>query len=138
MTETGDKKLEKKAYLIVNSQVFPLTKEVTTIGRKLDNDLVIQDILVSRKHAEIRFQESKYFIYDLDSTGGTYLNNKKISEAKLFSGDLILISNIPLMFIDESKSLEIDSSKSTGELGDGEDNDNDEDDSDPEEVDEGE
>jgi pSer/pThr/pTyr-binding forkhead associated (FHA) protein len=107
---------EKKAYLIVNSQVFPLTKEVTTIGRKLDNDLVIQDILVSRKHAEIRYEDDQYFIFDLDSTGGTYLNNKKITEAKLFSGDLILISNIPLMFIDESKSLEADSSASTGEL----------------------
>lgn len=111
-------KQEKKAYLIVNSQVFPLTKDITTIGRKLDNDLVIQDILVSRKHAEIRNREGRYFLFDLESTGGTYLNNKKIDEAKLYSGDLILISNIPIMFIDESKALELDSLKSTGELSD--------------------
>lgn len=116
MENSSTPKQEKKAYLIVNSQVFPLTKEITTIGRKLDNDLVIQDILVSRKHAEIRFENGKYAIYDLNSTGGTYLNNKKVEEAKLFSGDLILISNIPLMFIDESKTLEMDSSKKTGEL----------------------
>lgn len=116
MSNSTEPKKETKAYLIVNSQVFPLTKEITTIGRKLDNDLVIQDILVSRKHAEIRVQDDKYFIYDLESTGGTYLNNKKVSRAKLYSGDLILISNIPLMFIDESKSLEMDASKSTGEL----------------------
>jgi pSer/pThr/pTyr-binding forkhead associated (FHA) protein len=116
MSDSSEPKKETKAYLIVNSQVFPLSKEITTIGRKLDNDLVIQDILVSRKHAEIRFQDEKYFIYDLESTGGTYLNNKKVSHAKLYSGDLILISNIPLMFIDESKSLEMDAAKSTGEL----------------------
>jgi pSer/pThr/pTyr-binding forkhead associated (FHA) protein len=114
-------KKNKKAYLIVNSQVFPLTKEITTIGRKLDNDLVIQDILVSRKHAEIRFEDGQFFIFDLDSTGGTYLNNKKVTEAKLFSGDLIMISNIPLMFIDESKSLEADSAAITGDLVDEED-----------------
>ena len=107
---------EKKAYLIVNSQVFPLTRDVTTIGRKLDNDLVIQDILVSRKHSEIRFLSGKYYIHDLESTGGTYLNNKKITESILYSGDLILISNIPLMFIDESKALEMDAAKLTGEL----------------------
>ena len=120
MSNSTESKKETKAYLIVNSQVFPLTKEITTIGRKLDNDLVIQDILVSRKHAEIRFQDDKYFIYDLESTGGTYLNNKKVSNAKLYSGDLILISNIPLMFIDESRSLELDAAKSTGELGESE------------------
>ncbi|MEN8240476.1 MAG: FHA domain-containing protein [Chloroflexota bacterium] len=116
MKNTTDTNQEKKAYLIVNSQVFPLTRDVTTIGRKLDNDLVIQDILVSRKHSEIRFVDDKYYIHDLESTGGTYLNNKKINESILYSGDLILISNIPLMFIDESKALEMDAAKLTGEL----------------------
>ena len=116
MKNTTETNQEKKAYLIVNSQVFPLTRDVTTIGRKLDNDLVIQDILVSRKHSEIRFADGKYYIHDLESTGGTYLNNKKINESILYSGDLILISNIPLMFIDESKALEMDAAKLTGEL----------------------
>jgi pSer/pThr/pTyr-binding forkhead associated (FHA) protein len=116
MNNSNDTNQEKKAYLIVNSQVFPLTRDVTTIGRKLDNDLVIQDILVSRKHSEIRFEDGKYHIYDLGSTGGTYLNNKKVEESILYSGDLILISNIPLMFIDESKALEMDASKNTGQL----------------------
>ena len=116
MRNNNDPNQEKKAYLIVNSQVFPLTREITTIGRKLDNDLVIQDILVSRKHSEIRFVDGKYYIHDLGSTGGTYLNNKKINESILYSGDLILISNIPLMFIDESRNLELDASKRTGDL----------------------
>ena len=62
MTQENNQKYpkEKGAYLIINSQIFPLNKTVSTIGRKLDNDLVIQDSLVSRVHAEIRFEKNRY------------------------------------------------------------------------------
>ena len=106
--------IPQKVYLVINSQVFPLKKEATSLGRKLDNDLVLQDALVSRYHAEIKFEEGKFIIYDLDSTSGTFLNNKKIKKSILYSGDLILLANIPIMFIDESGSLESAAEKVTG------------------------
>ena len=106
----------KPAYLILNAQAFPLIKEFTTIGRKLDNDLVIQDLLVSRHHAEIIQREGAYFIKDKNSTGGTYLNNKRVKEAQLFSNDLILLANTPLMFIQEDQKFKEKSDTPTDSL----------------------
>ena len=106
----------KTAYLILNAQAFPILKELTTIGRKLDNDLVIQDVLVSRHHAEIIQRDGAYFIRDKNSTGGTYLNNKRITEAQLFSNDLILLANTPLMFIQEDQKFKEKSNTPTDSL----------------------
>ena len=106
--------IPQRVYLVINSQVFPLKKETTSLGRKLDNDLVLQDALVSRYHAEIKYEDGRFTIYDLDSTSGTFLNNKKIKKSILYSGDLILLANIPIMFIDESGSLESEADKITG------------------------
>jgi pSer/pThr/pTyr-binding forkhead associated (FHA) protein len=106
--------IPQRVYLVINSQVFPIKKETTTLGRKLDNDLVLQDALVSRYHAEIKYEDGRFTIYDLDSTSGTFLNNKKIKKSILYSGDLILLANIPIMFIDESGSLESEADKITG------------------------
>ena len=93
---------ENGVYLVVHNRIFPLDKDVITIGRKLENDLVIKDGLISRNHAEIRFEDEKYHLYDLDSTGGTYLNQKKISKSILYSGDIILLASVPMMFIDDN------------------------------------
>jgi len=117
-SEKGKKPLNipQRVYLVINSQVFPLKKETTSLGRKLDNDLVLQDALVSRYHAEIKYEDGRFAIYDLDSTSGTFLNNKKIKKSILYSGDLILLANIPIMFIDESGSLESKADKITGSI----------------------
>ncbi|MDH5607705.1 MAG: FHA domain-containing protein, partial [Anaerolineae bacterium] len=72
-------------YLVFNAQLFPISKAVTKIGRKLDNDLVLQDTTISRYHAEIHFEENQFVIKDLNSSGGTFLNNRKVSEGVLFS-----------------------------------------------------
>lgn len=104
------------AYLIINSQIYPLNKTVTTIGRKLDNHVVIQDPLVSRHHAEIRQKGNKYFIHDLESTCGTFVNQKNVAEGQLYSGDIILFANVPIMFVDETASLLFSSESQTGNL----------------------
>jgi len=92
-------------YLLINNQIFPITKSLISIGRKLDNDLVIQDPMVSRNHAAIYTEDGKFIIKDMGSTGGTFVNNKKVDEAVLFSGDIILLSSIPLMFINDNPSI---------------------------------
>ncbi len=117
MNESSLPQKEKKVYLLINAQIFPLKKSVTSIGRKLDNDLVLQNIEISRNHAEIRFEDGKYNLHDLNSTSGTFLNNKKIDNSILYSGDLILVADVPMMFIDESWTLDSDPEKATGELG---------------------
>jgi pSer/pThr/pTyr-binding forkhead associated (FHA) protein len=95
----------KGVYLVINSRIFPIDKDVISIGRRLENDVVIHDHLISRNHAEIRFEDDKFQIYDLDSTGGTFLNQKKITKSILYSGDIILLASVPIMFVDESANL---------------------------------
>jgi pSer/pThr/pTyr-binding forkhead associated (FHA) protein len=106
----------KDVYLLINNQIFPITKPLITIGRKLDNDLVIQDPMVSRNHAEIHMEEGKFVIHDNKATGGTFVNNKKVDKAVLFSGDIILIANIPLMFINDNPNIYKRSERETDAL----------------------
>lgn len=109
-------KIPKKVYIIINTQVIPIQKEVTTIGRKLESDLVIQNNLISRSHAEIRFENGKFVLYDLNSTSGTFINNKKINKSVLNSGDHISLANVQIIFIDESESLTKGADQKTGKL----------------------
>ena len=110
-TDTG-------AYLIVNSQIFHLKHPVTSVGRMLDNDLVIQEPLISRHHAQIHFDGDQYHIEDLNSTSGTFLNNKKVPNGILYSGDIILLANIPIMFVDETTNISANAEEATGKLHD--------------------
>lgn len=109
-------KIPGGAYLVFNAQLFPISKLVTKIGRKLDNDLVLQDTTISRNHAEIHFTENQFILKDLNSSGGTFLNNRKINEGILFSGDIILLARIPVMFMFEGASLKSQSQITTGPL----------------------
>lgn len=104
------------AYLVINSQIFPLENSVTRIGRKIDNDLVIQDPLISRRHAEIRQQINGFSLVDLNSTTGTHLNNQRVSTHKLSSGDLFYLANIPIMFIEDNSTLQDNLNMNTGAL----------------------
>jgi pSer/pThr/pTyr-binding forkhead associated (FHA) protein len=68
-----------------------LDKEITTIGRKQDNDVVIDNQAVSGHHALIKAEGDTLMIEDLSSLNGTYLNGQKVSKAELFNGDVILV-----------------------------------------------
>ena len=116
-----NRQIPKGAYLIINSQVFQIKKPTITIGRKLDNDIVLQEDVISRVHAEIRFEENSYILYDLSSTAGTYVNKKKITECVLNSGDLISISKSNILFISNQPKFEAMSQDKTESLKDGED-----------------
>lgn len=107
-------KTDKNVYLVANSQIFPIRNKISKLGRKLENDLVIQESIVSRFHAEILFEDDKYYLLDKNSTGGTYLNDKKINKALLASGDTIMLANTPLLFLVESIELQ-NSSTNTAE-----------------------
>jgi pSer/pThr/pTyr-binding forkhead associated (FHA) protein len=108
--------IPENAYIVINSQVFPIKNNLTKIGRKLDNDLVLKESLVSRHHAEIQLREGQFFIRDLESSSGTFINNHKVKEGALYSGDIILLANVPLMFVLEDNSINKKSDKETGGL----------------------
>ena len=78
---------------------IPIEKTPVTIGRKPDNDIVIDNMAVSGHHAKINLQGSAYVIEDLQSTNGTFLNEKKILNSGLKHNDQIVIGQHSLIFI---------------------------------------
>jgi len=78
---------------------FPLEKTPVTIGRKPDNDIVIDNMAVSGHHAKITLQGDNYIVEDLQSTNGTFLNEKKILNSGIKHNDAIIIGQHSLVFI---------------------------------------
>ncbi|RMF61226.1 MAG: FHA domain-containing protein [Calditrichaeota bacterium] len=70
--------------------IFPLKQHRTTIGRDLDNDIVLRDIKISKKHAAVVVEGDTFWIEDLNSKNGVFVNGRKIENKKrLFNGNLI-------------------------------------------------
>jgi hypothetical protein len=106
--ELGAQTIPPNAFLIIGgSQVYTLEKEVINIGRKLDNNLVIDDPRVSRKHCQLRAIKGRYMLFDLESSGGTYLNGERVTEGTLHPGDVISLAGVPMVYGEDAvKSLE--------------------------------
>ena len=75
-----------------------LGPEPLLIGRDQQNDVVLDDPRVSRKHAEIRLRLGRYTLYDLQSTNGTYVNGRRVAEVVLNDGDRISVAGLDLIF----------------------------------------
>lgn len=86
-----------------------------TIGRKGDNDLVIEDPSVSGHHAKIVKIQSVFFVEDLRSTNGTLINNKPIDRYQLQDTDVIMIGTHRLLFQDVVKPDVVPAWSSAGE-----------------------
>ncbi len=66
-------------------------KNEIMIGRNVANDIAIENLAVSKQHARIVKQEGAYYIEDLDSTNGTYLNKIRVTKKDLKNNDIIII-----------------------------------------------
>ena len=78
--------------------VFVLDKAVSSVGRKPQCDIFLNDMTVSRDHAFIAASEKGYVITDRKSYNGVWVNNQEIEKKVLVSGDLIQIGNFCLLF----------------------------------------
>src|SRR5678810_271377 len=76
------------------SRTIDLARDSFTIGRKVDNDLSIDDHTVSSHHAQIVRVQSVYFVEDLKSTNGTTLNGKPIERAQLHDADAVSYTHL--------------------------------------------
>ncbi len=79
---------------------YSLNQEETTIGRKPENDIHIDNLAVSGRHARVMMLGGKAVIEDLGSTNGTFVNHKRITRHVLQHGDHVLIGKHTLTFID--------------------------------------
>ena len=80
-----------------------LNKEVTTIGRKPDNNIIIDNQAVSGHHARIMLNNNSLFIEDLSSLNGTYLNGQIVSHGELYDGDIVSLGVHTLDIFSEKK-----------------------------------
>ena len=94
-----DGQIPENAFLIVEGvKVFPLKLPVINIGRRLDNNVVVDDPRVSRNHAQLRAIKGRFVVFDLNSTGGTFVNGQRANQSVLYPGDVISLAGVSLIF----------------------------------------
>jgi pSer/pThr/pTyr-binding forkhead associated (FHA) protein len=103
LTVTLDELPEGMGLLVVKrgpnaGSKFLLDADVTRAGRHPDSDIFLDDITVSRRHAEVTRRDQGYVLRDVGSLNGTYLNRERIDEAPLGNGDEVQIGKFKLVF----------------------------------------
>ena len=77
---------------------FLIDKDLTTAGRHPESDIFLDDVTVSRRHAEFHRAEGKFSIRDVGSLNGTYVNRRRVEQAQLATGDELQIGKFKLTF----------------------------------------
>jgi pSer/pThr/pTyr-binding forkhead associated (FHA) protein len=78
---------------------FVLDKDLVAVGRHPQSDIFLNDITVSRRHAEIIRDGTEYHVTDLGSLNGTYVNRERVDKSGLASGDELQIGKFRLLFL---------------------------------------
>jgi hypothetical protein len=78
---------------------FFVESNTIEIGRHPNSDIFLDDITVSRRHAEIRGGDDGFELHDVGSLNGTYVNRERVEDADLRSGDEIQIGKFKLVFL---------------------------------------
>lgn len=87
------------AFLIVQGrQHISLDRPIIRIGRRVDNDIVLDSPTISRQHAQIRWRQRYFVLYDVSSHSRTYVNGTPVQEHILRPGDVIALSDIFLVY----------------------------------------
>jgi hypothetical protein len=96
-------KIPSGAYLILDGiKVVNLEHSLINIGRKPDNQIVLNDARISRVHAQLRALKGQFVLFDLNSSGGTFVNGERIRIRTLQAGDVISMAGVPLIYGQES------------------------------------
>jgi serine protease Do len=88
-----------RAYLVYSGQKYEITQGGISIGREETVILRILDETISRQHCRIYFENSNYYISDLGSKNGTFVNGKKILKEILRNADIIKVGKHSIQFI---------------------------------------
>jgi len=89
----------RKAWLIVNGKEHvDLNEMVMHIGRRTDNEIVIDSPTISRVHAQIRWRYNHFTLFDLGSRAGVVVNGERVDECILQSGDVIQLAEVSIVY----------------------------------------
>ncbi|GFG75983.1 glycogen accumulation regulator GarA [Mycobacterium botniense] len=78
---------------------FLLDQPTTSAGRHPDSDIFLDDVTVSRRHAEFRLEGNEFHVVDVGSLNGTYVNREPVDSAVLANGDEVQIGKFRLVFL---------------------------------------
>jgi hypothetical protein len=93
--------------LIINAErTVVLEETITNIGRSRDNDIVLSDPTVSRHHAQVRLRFGAFTLFDNDSQHGTFVNEVRIHEHRLQSGDVIRMGHVRMIYVEDSQEID--------------------------------
>lgn len=81
---------------------FVLDTDITRLGRHPDSEISLDDITVSRRHAEVQHTEQGYAVADSGSLNGTYLNQERVERSALSHGDELQIGKFRLVFFERA------------------------------------
>jgi hypothetical protein len=84
---------------------FLLDSDFTSAGRHPDSDIFLDDVTVSRRHAEFYRHGDRFTVRDVGSLNGTYVNRERIEEAELFGGDEVQIGKFRLLFMSRTPEV---------------------------------
>ena len=96
--------------LFNNGDHYSIHKKITTIGRSEGNDLIIDNLRLSRQHARISIENGQIVLTDLGSMTGTFVNGNKIQRHVLSSGDVVTLGDVSMVFVEEPNHQKTDSS----------------------------
>src|SRR5262245_60183082 len=86
--EAGDAIPQNAVLILEGVKAYSLTESVINIGRRLENHIIIDDPRISRQHAQLRVLKGHFVLFDLDSTGGTFVNGQRTNQIMLYPGDV--------------------------------------------------
>jgi pSer/pThr/pTyr-binding forkhead associated (FHA) protein len=78
---------------------FLLDRDITTIGRHPDADIFLDDVTVSRRHAELHHTDAGVLVRDLGSLNGSYVNGERVDERLLVTSEELQIGRFKLLFV---------------------------------------
>lgn len=91
-----------------NSTFYKINKEEITIGRNEETcDIIIEESGASKSHCLIEFRQHKWWVVDLDSKNGTYINNSQIKRSQFYLDDVIQIGESYIRFASSHMPLAI-------------------------------
>lgn len=97
-TQVRSSVLGPEAVLELGDTMIVLDQAILTIGRLFDRDLVLDDVGVSRLHAEVRHLGRSYRLVDVGSANGTVVNGERVVEHVLTDGDVVQLGSIEMTF----------------------------------------
>lgn len=90
---------------------YLLDEEQIVVGRDPHGDILLDDSTVSRRHAAFIRRDDGYYLEDLGSLNGTYLNQERIDKALLHNGDTVMIGRFRLLYLTAQETPETDAEK---------------------------